>query len=120
MQLPQLFSAIFYILTLSRIHDILSISGEVFFPWSDSSTLNVMFHSDRGSFVHRGYHVDFEQIPCRRQGRHQREEIELSVTPQNVTARSASSPSTYTSSAADADWDDSKTTPKNSTVEYVS
>lgn len=77
-----------------------------------------MFHSDRGSFVQRGYHVDFEQVPCRRQGRQQREELELSVTPQNVTARSASSSSSWTSSGTDEDWDDTKTTPKNSTVEY--
>lgn len=77
-----------------------------------------MFHSDRGSFVHRGYHVDFEQVPCRRQGRQNREEIELSVAPQNVTSRSASSPSSRSSPVTDEDWDDTRTTPKNSTVEY--
>ncbi|GBN08422.1 hypothetical protein AVEN_84245-1 [Araneus ventricosus] len=98
------------------------IVGEVSFPWSDSSTATLMFHSDRGSFVHRGFHVDFEQVLCRRQGRQNRDELDQSVVPQNSTVRSASSStSEWTSSLSsfDADWDDSKTTPRNSSVEYA-
>ncbi|XP_055945205.1 cubilin-like isoform X1 [Argiope bruennichi] len=97
-------------------------SREVSFPWSDSSTATLMFHSDRGSFVHRGFHVDFEQVLCRRQGRQNRDELDQSVAPQNSTVRSASSPTldwTSSLSSFDADWDDSKTTPRNSSVEYV-
>ncbi|KAG8192599.1 hypothetical protein JTE90_015232 [Oedothorax gibbosus] len=103
------------------------ITREVFFPWSDSSTATLMFHSDRGSFVHRGFHAEFEQIPCSRQGRQQfdsnndgRRELEPS---QNSTVRSSSYPTSSewdsSSSRYDEDWDDSKTTPKNSSVEYV-
>ncbi|XP_035210870.1 cubilin-like isoform X2 [Stegodyphus dumicola] len=98
------------------------LTREVFFPWSDSSTLTVMFHSDRGSFIHRGFHVDFEQLPCRRQSRQHREELELSVPAQNTTVRtSPSSSSSWTPSPSgyDEDWDDTKTTPRNSTVEYA-
>ncbi|GFY44102.1 cubilin, partial [Trichonephila inaurata madagascariensis] len=99
------------------------LTREVFFPWSDSSTASLMFHSDRGSFVHRGFHIDFEQVPCRRQGRNNRDELEQPVTPQNSTVRSASAPTsdwTSSSSSFDADWDDSRTTPRNSSVEYAS
>nr|XP_042906945.1 cubilin isoform X2 [Parasteatoda tepidariorum] len=93
------------------------INREIPFPWNDSSTIAIMFHSDRGSFVHRGFHIDFEQVPCRRQGRNHREEVEpLS----NSTVRYTSSPSSEWTSSFDGEWDDTKTTPRNaSTVEYT-